>query len=719
MRIEGSGSTLEMLRPEPLAVKAGPIKPEVTEVSPDKAQQASFLGAMRKFELIARLEETPPPASLVGARTLTDEQARKAAEDIIKANGGPDRLNVDGVAAALKKQAQENPADADAITRSVLSKINEDDRDEVAQQFVESYSDAELIELARSKEGKDLLNRMLQPLLSGDVHDDERATAERVFKAFRGGHDGPVFSAAPDYTFGPQDNPALNPDIPVNFHSDNGQEVAAAVIKYSENSDRVATQASLVAQVLEKHKDDPTFLRDFFSTLGPERTAETFRHIASYGYGKQFGVEDQKVAIQNAADALSTMVKEGVFSQRDMERLVDQLSKQTPGGNFYFSTEVLGKASPEVNQMFYEAAKNWALDHPQSREANVMMAHAAQALSNTPYQFQMQQLAELQKAGKLGDFVRMAARGEAQFGHVNNLEDFVRTGQYYASDQGKAATLTGLSDLMFNAAFAHHDEFSSISTADARAIQTEMFNASVGLLGSDAAVKEHYRTNPAFKDALSALFTENYDKIIESRVGSNGYGLTSDGLRSLKTFFQEVLFSPPLGDRAASTAAFFKNKVGEVMSDVDTLSDQKFVEKYGRNKHDMASLMGQQFGVMVSALKQSLTNIKDKSEAEVKGLVDVLNGLISVGEAAAGAGGLAAATGSAIVGEALKLALGEVGGKIAEGKLAEAVQYLKENGVDVSKFDGFAFNDVLVTVKHREAHDSFRDAYDYAKNLIS
>ncbi|PQK91118.1 hypothetical protein CG434_23930, partial [Pantoea ananatis] len=127
----------------------------------------------------------------------------------------------------------------------------------------------------------------------------------------------------------------------------------------------------------------------------------------------------------------------------------------------------------------------------------------------------------------------------------------------------------------------------------------------------------------------------------------------------------------------------------------------------------------QQFGVMVSALKQSLSDIKGKSEAEVKGLVDVLNALISVGAAVGGAGGPGAAAGSAIVGEALKLSLGEVGQKIAAGQLDEAVKQLKEDGIDVAQFDGFAFNDVLVTIDHQEAHDSFRDAYDYTKNLTS
>lgn len=236
----------------------------------------------------------------------------------------------------------------------------------------------------------------------------------------------------------------------------------------------------------------------------------------------------------------------------------------------------------------------------------------------------------------------------------------------------------------------------------------KLFNQSIQYAGDNISTKE----------GLGEFFTKHQDAIVNSYLGENGYDLTSDGLKTLNTFFKDVLFTPPLGANVKEVATAFTAKANAVLADADKLSDTEFETKYGKNKHDMTSLVGEQYGTMVNAMEESLKNIKDKSDAEAKEIVDVLSGIISVGEAAGGAGGPVAAVGTALIGEGLKLALGAAGDDIAQGRYDDAVKKLKEDGIDPEKFDDYMVNDVLVNIDNQVAHDSFRDAFDYVKEIL-
>ncbi len=220
------------------------------------------------------------------------------------------------------------------------------------------------------------------------------------------------------------------------------------------------------------------------------------------------------------------------------------------------------------------------------------------------------------------------------------------------------------------------------------------------------------------KEGLGEFFIKHQDAITNTYLNKNGYDLTSEGLKSLNSFFKNVLFTTPLGANAKDVAMAITAKMNATLADADRLSDADFEAKYGKNKHDMTSLVGEQYGTMVNAMEESLKSIKDKSDEEAKQIVDVLGGIISVGEAAGSLAGPEATIGSAIIGEGLKLALGAAGDDIARGKYDEAVKELKNNGIDPQNFDDYTFNDVLGKIENTTAHDSVRDAFDYVKEVL-
>ena len=126
---------------------------------------------------------------------ITLAEANSRADEIIAKNGGKDNLNTDNVGRDLADIARQNPADARAITEAMLGdkidqdgkgKVKENDKDEIAQSFAQSLSDSELKTVGQNADGKALLERFKTHLLSGSVHDDERADALRLETAAKG-----------------------------------------------------------------------------------------------------------------------------------------------------------------------------------------------------------------------------------------------------------------------------------------------------------------------------------------------------------------------------------------------------------------------------------------------------------------------------------------------------------------------------------------------------
>lgn len=194
LKVDGGSSTVQT---QPEKVIKPTVKPTTANVSsnPDtnasvyaKQSQNTQQAGILKVKLNAQFTNTSTTA--VGQTpTLTPQEAEAKADQIIADNGGKGNLNTDGVGRDLAEIAKQNPADAWAITQAMLGdkidqngngKIKENDKDEIAQSFEKALSNDQLSTIGQSSDGKALLERLSTHLLSGNVHGDERASAQRL-----------------------------------------------------------------------------------------------------------------------------------------------------------------------------------------------------------------------------------------------------------------------------------------------------------------------------------------------------------------------------------------------------------------------------------------------------------------------------------------------------------------------------------------------------------
>lgn len=209
---------------------------------------------------------------------LTQAQAEQRADEIIAANGGKDILDTEGVGRDLANLARQNPADAWTVTQAMLGteidqdgngKIEENDKDEIAQSFADNLSDDELETIGQNSGGKAMLERFQTHLLSGSVHDDERAIAVRLETAAKG-YTPPELTGNPERDIqivadGLRDLPVDKRDDYLNevlSYGDYGREVLQrAGVLNNEDRDIVASAIN------EAYRQNPTAMRDHLDAI--------------------------------------------------------------------------------------------------------------------------------------------------------------------------------------------------------------------------------------------------------------------------------------------------------------------------------------------------------------------------------------------------------------------------------------------------------------------
>ncbi len=107
-------------------------------------------------------------------------KVREMAEELVNNNGGADNFDHLEAGRDLAEIARLSPEAGKAVLNETLNIINESDRDEITQDFVENMSDAELSKLAKTSEGREMLETAKHELKQGNVHDDEHATISRI-----------------------------------------------------------------------------------------------------------------------------------------------------------------------------------------------------------------------------------------------------------------------------------------------------------------------------------------------------------------------------------------------------------------------------------------------------------------------------------------------------------------------------------------------------------
>lgn len=107
-------------------------------------------------------------------------KVRQMAKDLVDNNGGVDDFDSSKAGADLAEIARLSPTAGKAVLDETLKIVKTEDRDEIAQDFVENLSDAELSKLAATTDGKKMLETARYELQQGKVHDDEHATITRI-----------------------------------------------------------------------------------------------------------------------------------------------------------------------------------------------------------------------------------------------------------------------------------------------------------------------------------------------------------------------------------------------------------------------------------------------------------------------------------------------------------------------------------------------------------
>jgi hypothetical protein len=256
---------------------------------------------------------------------------------------------------------------------------------------------------------------------------------------------------APTSTFGSNPHPVYDPDTPADITSSNGRVAANGLLRMElfEPGFYPQSEAQVAAATLGQHKNDPDFLQQYLGTLGSSRTAQMFSYIASQAnaqtpFNSASGaatLQQLKQEYKSVADSFSTLAKNNDFSRSDMDQFVTQFAKTNPQVNF-FAKDVLGSASPQVNQMFFESAKNYALQNSGSSAGQAMAAYSMQALSQTSNPLpQLQSL----PAGQLKTLVTAAMQGGAAYGNPPTIDELSKTGILRAQN-GQGAPLTGLTN---------------------------------------------------------------------------------------------------------------------------------------------------------------------------------------------------------------------------------------------------------------------------------
>jgi hypothetical protein len=523
-----------------------------------------------------------------------------------------------------------------------------------------------------------------------------------------GGSSAPPASTTVRSTFGSDQKPSYDPNAPADLSSNDGRTAANGLLRLEqfEPGYNPETEAQLIAQTLGQHKNDPQFLQQYLGALGPNRVASNFSYLSSlaniqtpYNYSSGAANPRQlKQQYQNMADTLSTLVKNNDFSQTDMDQFVAQYAKTNPQVNF-FARDVLSRASPQVNQMFFESAKNYALQNTSSSAGKAMAAYAMQALSQTS-----NPLPELESlpASQLAPLVKAAMEGGTAYGNPPAIDEFAKTGVFRAQD-GSGEPLNGLTNLMFDAAYSDDGDPllpAPLSTSQAQDLQTKLFQAAMGTLQGNSAVKSFYTQSASsgvsMKDALAAEFQQGYSSIVKAYSGRDGE-LSSAGMSAFREFFADAVFTPPPSSYALGAVQMIQNRLASYLSQADKASS---AAQPSRQQAAYAESLGEQAQAMAAGLKEAFASILNGAAKADQNTQNLLNGLISVGGAVVGtAGGPAGGIGSAIVGQALTLL---VNSSVSSGPadIQAAVSKLKSHGLDVSGYNPGAFYDLSTNISN-------------------
>jgi len=321
------------------------------------------------------------------------------------------------------------------------------------------------------------------------------------------------------------------------------------------------------ARTLRDQNNEPAFPHDDLGARGAEQIVRIFNGPAERKglFARIFnGSADKKglfadprqraQELQGVANSLSKLASRGDFIPKDMDRRVAQLAQTSSTEHGLFVHDVLSKATPQVQGMFYQSAKDYALKHAVMPEGQAMAALAMQALSHAPDSYSMPQLENLENSGRLETLVRAAMQGEAahaaRYGEHDSLPSPTGAG---GPAVGQNPPPHGLETLMAKAANRSEDLPAHLFKAAINTLHTE---------GADSAVGHFYGQSTAMKNALALAFKSGYTRIVSPAVCGTERGDLK--MQDFRTFFG-LIYSHPASDHAGETFNLISQKVQDYL----------------------------------------------------------------------------------------------------------------------------------------------------------
>lgn len=461
-----------------------------------------------------------------------------------------------------------------------------------------------------------------------------------------------------------------------------GRDAAASLIHMGNNSlgsDKSA-QAHAFNQQIEAHKDDPEWLAEYFGALGEDRVGELMRlSITETAIGSS-GSPDDLARYQNTVDnlrtALDTLEKSGNLTQEDMTALYKSLDLDTSDGNVFGATlvsDLFANSSQAVKELFFNAAM------AEGNDASA--AIASHVLASMPVEDQVRILDAMSQE-ELDSFVEMAMRGQFE---APDMEKW-----YGEGDTQSRVTIGGISDILANAnnETYYHPE---VAVPDYPPhLQTALFDATASAL-TNQDIFDKFTDDVQFKEELAQLTLKEHDGFLDRALdadgGTNGEDLGSDTRAEYSKVLEMTLFTPPLPDSAEDLVRHIDDRFNEIGEDLANMDDAAFEEKYGRNRGAMAGAFGQMTGVFFEALDSGLTRVENDADKAAE-IMDPLFKLVDfgIGQGLGKAGPIGAVLTKALnLSGASAAVKSEVKELIREGHISEAIQLMKDNGVDLSE----------------------------------
>lgn len=340
MKVEGAvGSQQTTVKKAVAPVEKKPVTTEISRADRDtvvnKFNEQSVTATQIKSQLNQKLDAqkavptdttTTPPVDYFEIDKQADELIKKHTDDGFFS----DSLKTDDLGRELADIAKNEPEKAAALTDNILDKIDDSDRDEVAQSMVESMSPTELRELAGNERGKEILGKLKDHLLSGSVHDDEEATAARIDNAIAAAdfQDSAEFKAL---------DSATQQEVLRRLDENQGNKTATQnlidLAKSGEFAGLTPAAQSRILQSFDKNKEDGIYTRGLIDLAGNSRfralnetqqngvlnDMETFATTESYK-GKEggiFGIGSREVTDEQKTYLLGLIAGTAIYSQEN------------------------------------------------------------------------------------------------------------------------------------------------------------------------------------------------------------------------------------------------------------------------------------------------------------------------------------------------------------------------------------------------------------------